>query len=194
MKQIVKKWPASAVEMRNVSELKPHPRNSRRHTKEQIDLIAKSIAEWGFTIPVLIDDQNTILAGHARVEAAKVNKLDTVPVVVAKGWTEAQKKAYVIADNQLTLAGSDWDAELLRLELKDLREAGFDESLLGFEPKFVDELFGEFTEGEGEGQNTGSQLGGLQYQIVITCQDEDQQREMLDRFEKEGLECRALIL
>jgi ParB-like chromosome segregation protein Spo0J len=89
VKQISKKWPASGVGVRQVSELKPHPRNSRRHTKEQIELISKSISEWGFTIPVLIDEHNTILAGHARVEAAKALKLESVPVVVANGWSEA---------------------------------------------------------------------------------------------------------
>jgi hypothetical protein len=78
--------------------------------------------------------------------------------------------------------------------LKDLRELGFDESLIGFDTKFIDELFGEMSGGEGGEQDTGSQLGGLQYQIVITCKTEDEQRDMLERFEKEGLECRALIL
>jgi ParB-like chromosome segregation protein Spo0J len=192
VKQSKPNWPATNSEKRAVGLLTPHPRNARRHTKEQIELIARSMREWGFTFPVLIDEDNVILAGHARVEAAKLNNFADVPVIVAKGWTKAQKKAYVLADNQITLAGSDWDAELLRLEMKDLRELAFDESLIGFDDKFMDELFGELREG-GDEQDVGPQLGGLKYQVVITCKDEDDQHVMLDRFEKEGLECRALI-
>jgi ParB-like nuclease domain len=82
----------------------------------QVDQIAASIREWGWTVVVLVDEQGGLIAGHGRVMAAKLLGLTDIPVMVAAGWTEAQKRAYVIADNKLTLNGG-WDGELLRVEL-----------------------------------------------------------------------------
>lgn len=87
--------------------------------------------EWGWTMPVLIDEKETIIAGHARVMAGKKNGYPIVPVIVARGWTEAQKRAYIIADNQLTLLGG-WNEPMLRLELGSLQDMGFDLGLIGF--------------------------------------------------------------
>jgi len=98
----------------------------------QIDQIAASIREWGWTMPILVDENGTILAGHARVLAARKLGLTEVPVIVARGWSEAQKRAYVIADNKLTL-NADWNDELLGIELADLKLEDFDLGLLGFD-------------------------------------------------------------
>jgi len=98
----------------------------------QFDQIAASIREWGWTMPILVDENGTILAGHARVLAARKLGLAVVPVIVARGWSEAQKRAYVIADNKLTL-NADWNDELLGIELADLKLQDFDLGLLGFD-------------------------------------------------------------
>ena len=124
-------WPIENVERRATDELVPYARNARTHSDEQVDQIAASIAEWGWTMPVLIDEGGVILAGHGRVLAARRLKIDEVPVIVAKGWTEPQRRAYVLADNQLALA-SGWNDDLLKLELQELEEVNFDLNLLGW--------------------------------------------------------------
>jgi DNA modification methylase len=125
-------WAADSVERRILSELKGYEHNSRTHTDAQVAQIAASIREWGWTVPVLIDETNTIIAGHARVLAAKQSGLTEVPCVVARGWTEDQKHAYVIADNKLTLNGG-WDQAMLSSELQHLGAVGFDLDLTGFD-------------------------------------------------------------
>lgn len=115
----------------NVADLIPYARNSRTHSDEQVTQIASSIKEFGFTNPVLIDRDNGIIAGHGRVMAAKKLGMKDVPCIVADGWTDAQKKAYVIADNKLAL-NAGWDNATLALEFAELQELGFDLSLTGF--------------------------------------------------------------
>jgi DNA modification methylase len=133
-------WPADHVERRPVAALKPFPRNARTHSDAQVAQVAASIQEWGWTFPVLIDSAGEIIAGHARVLAAQRLGLTEVPCIVATTWTEAQKRAYVIADNKLAL-NAGWDEGLLTLEFGDLKDAGFDLGLTGFDAIEVDELF-----------------------------------------------------
>lgn len=114
-----------------LADLLPNPRNARVHSDDQVRQLAAAITEFGWTMPVLVDEDGMILAGHGRVLAAKLLGMDTVPVVVATGWTEAQKRAYVIADNKLA-ANSSWDATLLAAELQDLAATGVDMAVLGF--------------------------------------------------------------
>ena len=121
------------AEMREIALLKAR-RNARRHDQEQLDLIVKSMREFGWTTAVLVDEQNTVLAGYGRVEAAKILGLMQVPVVVANGWSEAQKKAYMLADNQIAMRAG-WDEALLKLELDDLKLMDFDVSLIGFDKR-----------------------------------------------------------
>jgi hypothetical protein len=112
-------WPADQVERRPLAALIPSARNARTHSEEQIAQIAASIREWGWTMPILVDEAGTIIAGHGRVLAAARLGLDAVPVMVARGWSEAQKRAYLIADNKLGL-NAGWNEELLRIEMADL--------------------------------------------------------------------------
>jgi ParB-like chromosome segregation protein Spo0J len=123
--------PADQVVRWDISLLTPYARNSRSHSDQQINQIAASIKEWGWTTPVLIDEDGGIIAGHGRVLAAQKLKIDLVPVIVAKGWSESKKRAYVIADNKLAINAS-WDEEMLRLELAELDVAGFNLELTGF--------------------------------------------------------------
>jgi DNA modification methylase len=115
------KWPADAVERRSVSALVPYAANARTHSAGQIDQIAASIRQWGFTVPVLVDEKSEIIAGHGRLLAAQQLGLDTVPVMVAKGWTAKQIRAYRLADNQLALNAA-WDVKLLAAELGELTD------------------------------------------------------------------------
>jgi ParB-like chromosome segregation protein Spo0J len=98
----------------------------------QVAAIEASITEWGWTTPALVGEDGGLIAGHARVLAARQLGIAEIPVMVAAGSTEAQKRAYVLADNQLAITGSGWDPELLRLELGELKLSGFDLSLTGF--------------------------------------------------------------
>src|SRR5690242_8004461 len=102
------KWPANQIEQREVGALRPYERNPRKHSREQLHQIAAAIQEWGWTMPVLVDEDNGIIAGHGRVEGAKLIGVTTVPVIVARGWSDEQKRAYVIADNRLSET-STWD-------------------------------------------------------------------------------------
>jgi DNA modification methylase len=124
-------WPADKVERWPIEKLIPYARNARTHSPAQVDQIAASIREWGWTNPVLVGEDDTIIAGHGRVLAARKLRISEVPVMVATGWGDAQKKAYAIADNKLTLNGG-WDEELLGLELGELEVLGFDLDLIGF--------------------------------------------------------------
>ena len=105
-------WPAEKVTKRSVSSLVPYATNARTHTDRQIDQITASITEWGWTNPVLVDENDTILAGHGRVLAAQRLGIAKIPVIVAEGWSDEQKRAYVLADNKLA-ENAGWDMELL---------------------------------------------------------------------------------
>jgi ParB-like chromosome segregation protein Spo0J len=96
---LAKDWPANHVERRSVSSLIPYARNSRTHPEAQIAQIAASIREWGWTIPILIDEAGGLIAGHGRVLAARMLWIQDVPVMTARGWSEAKRRAYVIAEN-----------------------------------------------------------------------------------------------
>jgi DNA modification methylase len=139
-------WPADHVERWPLSRLTPYARNARTHSDVQVAQIAASICEWGWTVPVLVDEDGTIIAGHGRVLAAQRLALTEVPVMVARGWSAAKRRAYVLADNKLTLNGG-WDEALLRVELADLAGMGADLSLTGFSAEEVQALTGEASAG-----------------------------------------------
>ena len=115
-----------------VADLIPYARNSRTHSDAQVAQIAASIREFGFTNPVLVDGANGVIAGHGRILAARKLGMDTVPVIELAHLSEAQKRAYVIADNKLAL-NAGWDDEMLRAEFEELGDAGFDLVLTGFD-------------------------------------------------------------
>jgi len=146
-------WPANNVVQRSVSSLIPYARNSRTHSDEQVAQIAASIKEWGWTTPVLTDEEGMIIAGHGRVLAARKLGLKEIPVMVATGWTDAQKKAYVLADNQLAL-NAGWDMDLLKVEVQELDGLDFDLDLIGFDDKTLAGLLNDPTEGETDPDET----------------------------------------
>ena len=123
--------PADKVERWKIEKLVPYARNARTHSDEQVGQIAASIKEWGWTTPILVDEDGSIIAGHGRTLAAQRLQMTEVPVMVAKGWSDAKKRAYVLADNKLAM-NAGWDNEMLALELGEIGDLGFDLDLTGF--------------------------------------------------------------
>jgi len=151
----MKNKPFPQYKTAKVADLIPYARNSRTHSEAQVAKIAASIKEFGFLNPIITDGDNSIIAGHGRVLAAQKLGLENLPVIEASHLTEAQRRAYVIADNRLAL-DAGWDNEMLKVELQDLDAQGFDLTLTGFD---LDELNAFKMEEEplpGEGDNEGS--------------------------------------
>lgn len=130
-----------SVEHWSLQRLIPYAKNARTHDDTQVSQIAGSIAEFGFVSPILVGDDNIIIAGHGRLMAAQQLGLDTVPVIVLHHLTEAQRRALVIADNKIA-ENAGWNDELLKLELEELGDLGFDLDVIGFSDEELDELLG----------------------------------------------------
>lgn len=151
-KSPLSKKPASAparsasIETISVSLLLPYPGNARTHSENQVKKIAASIKEFGFNNPVLIDDENRVIAGHGRIEAAKLLGLKEIPCLVLSHLTDAQRRAYILADNRMAL-DAGWDNEILEAEMRRLIEDGFDLELTGFDEKELEALLKDKTEG-----------------------------------------------
>lgn len=124
-------WPTCAIEQWPIENVIPFDENARTHSRAQIQQIVASIQEWGWTNPILVDEGGRIIAGHGRLSAAHELSLVSVPVVIARGWSEGQKRAYCLADNQLAL-NAGWDLKRLRTQLSELEEWGFNTELVGF--------------------------------------------------------------
>lgn len=173
------------IEYVPIGKLQPYERNPREHSPEQIDAIAASITEFGWSSPIVVDGDYGIVAGHGRHMAAQALGMQSVPVVQLKHLTEQQRRALVIAENQLALR-SGWNAGLLNMELSDLKLGGFDLAMLGFSDKELKNLFGDAL-------SNARQLEGLNYAIIVRCKDEKDQKRTLAKLNKLGLKCEALI-
>ena len=133
-----------------IDQLIPYDKNAKTHSPEQVEKLAASIREFGFVSPILIDEQNQIIAGHGRVLAAKALGMKKIPAVNVEGLTEAQRRAYIIADNRLTELGG-WDMETVRAELEELQADGFDTEITGFglsDISFTEDMAPEISEEE----------------------------------------------
>jgi ParB-like chromosome segregation protein Spo0J len=175
-----------SIETRKVRDLIPHANNARIHSDEQIAQLAQSIKEWGWTIPVLIDEQGGIIAGHGRVIAATKLQLEEVPCIVASNWSDTKKRAYIIADNKLTMNG-EWDDDLLRLELSEIALDNFDLQLTGFSRDEIKELVEakeerELSEVTDESRNL----------LLVECDSERQLQMLFNEMRERGLECKVM--
>ena len=128
-----------AITYKATADLLPYINNAKKHSGDQVAMLAASIREFGFNNPILTDGGNGVIAGHGRLQAAQKLGLETVPTIELSHLSEAQKKAYILADNRLGEVGTEWDMELVNLELEALSELDFDLSLTGFELDPVDE-------------------------------------------------------
>jgi hypothetical protein len=152
-----------SIQIVPIADLRPSGHNARTHTLRQIKQIARSIQEFGFTNPVLLDETNQILAGHGRVEAAKRLGWRLVPAIPITHLNEAQKRAYVLADNQLAVKAG-WDNAILKVELQNLIELDFDVELTGFEAGEIDIILGD----SGEGSANEDALPAVQAAVEVT--------------------------
>jgi ParB-like chromosome segregation protein Spo0J len=182
-------WPADKVERRKVKDRVPYAKNARTHSEEQIEQIAHAIEQWGWTVPCLVDEKGGLIAGHGRVLAAKKLGLDEVPVVVARGWSAAQKRAYVLADNKLTENGG-WDDDLLKVEIGELQGEGFDLTLTGFSMDGIGELLDETDNGI---ETAPESKYKEQFGVIVICKDEAHQQEVFESLAGSGYEVRVVV-
>jgi ParB-like chromosome segregation protein Spo0J len=159
--------PIMQIEILQVEALIPYARNSRTHSDEQVAQIAASVREFGFTNPVLIDDQEGIIAGHGRVLAARKLQMTEVPCLRLSHLSEAQKRAYIIADNKLAL-NAGWDEELLQLELNDLHLEEFDMALLGISAQELSLAMG-LEDDLSAPESSAKEIDPDDYQMGHTC-------------------------
>lgn len=154
-----------AVSYIPLAELAPYPKNARTHSPEQIAQIAASMGEYGWTNPILVDERNSIIAGHGRALAASSLGMQQVPVIRLQGLTAAQKRGLRIADNKLALNAS-WSDELLRAELLDLQGEGFDLSLSGFSGLELADLLGGGDDVSGGAGNLADRFGVPPFSVL----------------------------
>lgn len=162
------------IEQIATSKLVPYANNARTHSETQVAQIAGSIRQFGFNNPVLIDEQDTIIAGHGRVLAARMLELEKVPCIRLTHLTEAQRKAYIIADNKIAL-NSGWDEELLKLELQGMTD--IEQLATGFTPEELNILFNGWQSDIERMENIEPVDSAAKEKIVIKCSQEE--HEML---------------
>ena len=178
------------IETRLVADLIPYAANSRTHSDAQVAQIAASIKEFGWTNPILIDGDNTIIAGHGRLLAARKLGLEEVPAIILDHLTKAQQRALVIADNQLAL-NAGWDMDMLKAEIEDLNLENFNLDILGFDDKFLDSLNADAFE---ETRIAEEQSVEAVFEIAVTCANEDEQEKVYQILTEQGLKCRVLTM
>ena len=178
-----------SIEYKSTGELVPYINNSRTHSEQQVQQVAASIKEFGFTNPILIDHDSGIIAGHGRLQAAQLLSLDEVPTITLEGLTDAQKKAYVIADNKLAL-NSGWDFELLKVELENIANE-IDISVLGFDDQELANIIDGLNE---EPPELKEESYESVFNIVVKCNDETHQERVYNELESKGYECQVQSL
>ena len=169
----------------------PYARNSRTHSDEQVAQIAASIREFGFLNPIIIDGDSGIIAGHGRVLAAQKLGMESLPCIEAAHLTDAQRRAYVIADNKLALEAG-WDDEMLRVEFAELADMGFDLELTGFS---LDEIGALDVDDAATSENSPDEFTGDtadKWQLLIEYPNENELAAAYDEFMNKGLECKII--
>lgn len=167
---------------RQIKDLKPYKKNAKKHNKEQVEWIANSIKEFGFTQPVIVDKNNEVVAGHGRILGAKKAGLKSVPTVCLEELTEEQIKAYRLVDNKLN--ESEWDYSLLDEELENLTE-DIDMDLFGFEME-------EQQDDETENKKKVEFEIKEKYEVHIICKDEKQMEQVFNKVKGYGQECKLV--
>ena len=145
------------MQLVDINKLIPYVNNARTHSPEQITKLRSSLREFGFINPVLIDRKYNVLAGHGRIAAAKEEGITEVPCVFVEHLSEAQKKAYILADNRMAM-DAGWDTDLLLVEMESLKDMGFDIGMTGFDEKEIADLFETDTEGEEDNFDVDAEL------------------------------------
>ena len=181
----------------NIDEIKPYERNARIHSSKQIKQIMEAIKAFGFTNPLLIDDENNLIAGHGRLEAVKqLNSIDfkenpikELPAIIITGLSEADKKALIIADNKIA-ENASWDYDLLQAEFQELEAINYDLDLLGFDN--LDEILGADIDVEQETKEIKEVEINQKYELLIKCKDESELEQAYNENIEKGYECKVL--
>jgi hypothetical protein len=178
------------IDQTPIDELVPYENNPRTHSATQLERLVNSLKEFGFTNPILIDEDNNVIAGHGRLQAAIIAGLKTVPTITLGHLTPEQRRAYVIADNQLAL-NSGWDDDLLQAELKALGDAGFDLTLLGWGenlPTFGEDIDLSALDDFDDDDPTTELADGVMkaIQIEFRPEDYDEAKALVDAARKRG--------
>jgi hypothetical protein len=184
------------IEYVATDDLIPYVNNSRTHSASQIKQIAASIREFGFTNPILIDEGGSVIAGHGRLVAAELLELDEVPTITLEGLTDAQRKAYVIADNKLAL-NSGWDDELLKIEIETLKNLEFDVSILGWDilPEFDGALDYSILEDDHEDALNEMQSGVKKaIQIEFDAEHYDEAAQLVKEYRQKDAYIGAILI
>lgn len=186
-----------SIKYKGTGEVIPYINNSRTHSERQVQQVAASIKEFGFTNPILIDQKGGIIAGHGRLQAAQLLNLNEVPTITLEGLTDAQKKAYVIADNKLAL-NAGWDDELLKVEIEALSDSNFDLGVLGWDvlPDFKDDVDYSILDDDDIDADLSDMTDGVKraIQIEFESQDYDEAAELIKFWRSEGAYVGGLIL
>lgn len=179
------------IQYKPIGDLIPYVNNSRTHSDEQVMQVASSIKEFGFTNPLLIDSKGGIIAGHGRLLAARKLGMDEVPTIVLDGLSDAQRKAYVIADNKLAL-NSGWDEDLLKVELEELGMLNFDLELLGFDERELANIFDPLA--EQEQSELVEETYSEKFNIIVECDSEQHQESIYNELQEKGYKCQVQSL
>ena len=181
----------------NIDEIKPYERNARIHSSKQIKQIMEAIKAFGFTNPLLIDDENNLIAGHGRLEAVKQlniidfkeNPLKELPAIIISGLSEADKKALIIADNKIA-ENASWDYDLLQAEFQELEAINYDLDLMGFDN--LDEILGADIDVEQETKEIKEVEINQKYELLIKCKNEKELEQAYNENIEKGYECSIL--
>jgi hypothetical protein len=184
------------IEWTPIDSVIPYYANPRSRSQAAVDKVAASLKEFGWRQPIVVDASRVIVVGHTRWFAAKKLRLIRVPIHIARDLTAEQVRAYRIADNR-TNEETEWDEDLLSMELQDLSDLDYDLGLTAFETEELEQLLGIGDNGDDEhgggGASTG-ELGDVQYQVIVTCEDEHAQGALCGELEERGFKCRLLML
>lgn len=182
----------------NIDKIKPYEKNARTHSNKQLEQIMNSIKAYGFTNPLLIDENNNLIAGHGRLEAVKqLNRVDfknnplmELPAIIIEGLSEADKKALIIADNQIAL-NAGWDYEILSQELNELADINYDLDLLAFDN--IDELLSYDLDNIDENVKELKEVEiNQKYDLLIKCKNESELEKAYNENIERGYECKVL--
>lgn len=169
-----------------VGQLKPYDKNARRHSPRQISQLQKLIQKYGWTMPLLVDHERNVLAGHGRLEAAIGLGMERVPCLIAEGWTPEMCRAYIIADNKIA-QNATWDQETLASELTILKEWQIDLGDLGFESVELKRLFGEYVPSQ-----SNINVGADRLLVIVELENETEQGKLFEELQGRGFNVKVM--
>jgi ParB-like chromosome segregation protein Spo0J len=179
--------PSDVIEMWPIDRPRDSEANARIHPAKQIEELRHSLRTYGQVWPILVREDGEIIAGHGRRQAALLEGMKEIKVLIARGWTPAQCRAFALLDNRVPL-NAGWDPAKLAIELQRVKDDGTDPLAIGFTARDVEMLLAPK-----DPAATEPQLSGLTFSVVVRCKDEEHQGEVLRMLEESGLECEAMI-